>query len=358
MLILFGLLPWVAWNQWFDRFELPKVIVFICVSNAYVASSWMIISKTYKFVNMTVIEWLGTALLVLMAISTVINCDFKTGIMGQYYRYQGWITLLAYWEIVWVISGFLKERILGALSKYIGWSGIMVSAGLVIEKLWQEGRVALTLGNPNFAGGFVALALAYLNNLWLSPIFLAGIWVSGSRSAMLAAGLIIWLKLMKRIESKQGKLLITLLVILNCAFLYPKRGISSYDKREIIWQRGLMAVGQKPILGWGLEGFERAFVSVLKDDDFDLKNIRVDKAHNEIIETAVNGGLVAVMVYLSVLGITINTLWRKRGSEWAWDNLLGLFGFVIISNLNVVNVNSYLFFYLAVGTANWFLRED
>lgn len=128
--------------------------------------------------------------------------------------------------------------------------------------------------------------------------------------------------------------------------LLPQRQASSFDSRNIIWAKGIEAGSTKPILGWGLENFELAFKSTLKPAEFDLKNIRVDKAHNEFLEIFVNSGAVGLTLYI---GLVILALIRLRYNHQV---MLGLIGYLIVASLNVVNINEYLFFYLALGLSN------
>jgi O-antigen ligase len=111
----------------------------------------------------------------------------------------------------------------------------------------------------------------------------------------------------------------------------------------------LMAISQKPIFGWGVENFSIAFQSVLKDNEFDLKNIRVDKAHNEFLEVATTGGIVAFLIYLLIWFLIVKNLWLRKNEPGMENNLIGLAAFFIIANLNVMSIAEYLFFYFIAG---------
>lgn len=298
------------------------------------------------------------AFLVVNVLTIVANGLRKEAILGQYYRYEGLITLMSYIELYWIYSR-LGSKELG-LEKVVV-SGGAVVAGLVILQ-WlalhqlkipvynQGGRLAGLMGNPNFAGAFLALSFAFGKSLWWGLLFVPAILATGSRSALLAFGLINILMLLN--WNRRLGLLVALGIIVGLAFVYPKREKSLFDDRFTIWARGIEAVSKKPILGWGPENFETAFRSVLKEDDFDLKNIRVDKAHNESLEVAVSTGVIGLMLYWSLTITAIIILWKSRSIY-----LYPLLAFCLISSVNVVNVNNYIFYYLGLAAAALDFRQ-
>ena len=140
------------------------------------------------------------------------------------------------------------------------------------------------------------------------------------------------------------RILVLLLFALVVLILYPKREYSPYDNRYLIWQKGIEAVAKRPIFGWGLENFEDA-------GGFDLRYLRVDKAHNELIEIAVSSGLIGLGVWVWLVVTAVHVPWDKRQEAWARTSLLLLFIFLFLAQLNVLNINQYLIFYLVLGMA-------
>ena len=96
-------------------------------------------------------------------------------------------------------------------------------------------------------------------------------------------------------------------------------------------------IQKKPLFGWGPENFEIGFASVLNDKDFDLKNIRVDRSHNIILDIAANTGIVGLIVW----GWLLIILFKKSGIFF-----YPLLSFLIIANFNVISLNSWILFYL------------
>lgn len=322
-----------------------------------------IISLYSRNVNNFTFRVLLVLLFGILLISSFLS-DISKSFFGQYYRYQGLITNFVYLEFVWLVSRFcsIREINLNKISRLIFLGGLAVSVLILIEGVLffglgisiynYNGRLAGFMGNPNFAGGFLAMGFAFAEQyLYLWPVFFVAILLTGSRSALIGFLAITFLIILRLIKNKRLIVLLIILMVLGGVMFYPKREISSFDDRTVIYKKAFEAFKEKPFLGWGLENFDTAFQSVLTDKDFDFKNIRVDKAHNEILEVLVSGGVFALIVYLLIIGTTFIRLWKNREDNFVRANLYALIGFLIISQLNVLNINEYLFFYLAVGVA-------
>ncbi|MBP9817361.1 O-antigen ligase family protein [Candidatus Shapirobacteria bacterium] len=274
---------------------------------------------------------------------------------GQYYRYQGLITMVGYLGWYWLVAKLNRNKILEKLGTIMTVGASLVTLLIFFQKFaGADGRVAGFLGNPNFAGGYLALTSPFINNWWLLGIIGGGIWLTGSRSALIAFGMIIAVKLWQRVLNRRLLVLAGVFCLISGILIYPKREVSSFDQRGVIWQRGIEAIAKKPVFGWGVENFEVAFGSTLKQNDFDLKNIRVDKAHNEWLEMGVAGGVPAMVIYAWLCAEALLRLYRARQV----NALLCLVGFLFISAVNVVNINEYLFFYLAVGISSLSTQRD
>jgi O-antigen ligase len=221
------------------------------------------------------------------------------------------------------------------------------------------GRTAGTFGNPNFAAGFLALLFPYLlfyprlrpiYKILLTPVFFTALIFTQSRSGLLAFLVVLILFLARK--SKRALIAvfpISLLILAILIMLIPR--YSPFENQLVIWQKALVAVTKKPVFGWGVERFDIAFQKTLiPSKDFDLYHIRVDKAHNEILETAVAGGLISALVYLVLITTTLIYLLKNHRSPWAKANLFAFVAYLILSQLNVLNVTEYLFFYLILAS--------
>lgn len=367
-ILYFLILPFVFWPGLTDPYELPKVILFICSVNILIGFYILgILTNNIPNVKLKTIHLLLIAQIVIITISSLFSDSFSRSFFGQYFRYQGILTYFSYFSFFLLFSSslFPKEQ----LAKIISLGGTLVAVYLIIEffllnilKLpiyHYNLRLAANFGNPNFAAGFLALSFPFMVfypfigiPLLLSWfIFFIGLLLTGSLSGLLAFFIVSVLVL--RIKYPEKTFLLLLVFLPAMAFLIfslTLRPASSFDNRLIIWQKAVIAFSKKPILGYGIENFEPAFISSLSPADFDLKRIRVDKAHNEILEIAVTSGIIGLAVYFLILKEVVFSLWKNRKSLWVKTNLLCLIAFFSLSLLNVLNINEYLFFYLIIST--------
>ncbi|MBP9814632.1 O-antigen ligase family protein [Candidatus Woesebacteria bacterium] len=219
-----------------------------------------------------------------------------------------------------------------------------------------------TLGNPNFTGAYLTMCFPFAYLLLGSKsvtkaviIFLFGIAIllTQSRGSM---GVFLFIVVLMALPYRHFPLVlfgsITIGAVLIFGILY--RQPSLFDNRLLIWQRGIEAFRQKPIFGWGLENFDAAFQSTLsnKPYDYDLREIRVDKAHNEFIEVAVASGIFSLITYISLLIVSLRTLLRRRDQLLVRMSLFSFVAFIFLSSVNVVSISAYYVFYIILGYAS------
>lgn len=370
LLLLFFVLPLVFCPLVYDRFELPKILFFIFSLNVTIGLG-IRASITESLANIKKNRILKYYLLylIILTVSTLINPIKQNSVWGQYYRYQGLVTQIHYLLFTLFYFSLAKKGIsLKRAGKIIAVSGLTQAFLIIFQGIWLKifhfpiynynGRLAGLLGNPNFAAGFLVLSFPYFWHYssfkiprWLtSLIFLLALLLTGSRSgliAFLATNLFLIIKkisLSKFILAGSG-------LVLSLLILVSGFRSSPFENRIAIWQKGVQAIAKKPLLGWGLENFETAFQSTLTKKDFNLRNIRVDRAHNLFLEIAINSGLVGFSVYLLIIYQTLKTLWKGKEEIWLKTNLIALISFLILAQFNVLNLNEYLFFYFSLTVA-------
>ncbi|HPJ16910.1 MAG TPA: O-antigen ligase family protein [Candidatus Woesebacteria bacterium] len=343
-LITFNFLILPLLSGWFypDSFEYIKVISFISVTNVYFFIT-RIVHQSYNIFKWTVLDWLLIGFWLWLLIASLLNSSLTISIFGQYYRYQGIITLFCFLEFYYLIV--ISKYQISKVKALIFLSGILNCLFVIGQFLFNSasfyGRYTANLGNPNFTGGFLALCFGFSNILFF-PLFLVAILLTGSRSALLALGVMMVIRLFGLIKNKKIASVFILAIVLGLVLVFPKREISSFDSRFEIWNKAIVAIGNKPVIGYGVENFDRAFTSVLGNLDFDLKNIRVDKAHNELLEYTVAGGILAGLLYGSIIIYSL----LKIKENWLVATFVG---YLIISSLNVMSVAEYLFFFLILA---------
>lgn len=266
---------------------------------------------------------------IVSTLSWFVNGTTKQGLIGLIYRYQGLITIWTLIEFYFVSKKIIKWQ---ESERIIIW---IVRVILIIYFLGYRDF----LGNPNFLGAYMAIISSFLMGRDFFEIegkVEAGwiVWATASRSAMIA-----WLvNILIRI--KRSWLIFGLIMAAGVVVCFPKKTISSFDNRLILWDKSLLMIQKKPLLGWGPENFEIGFNSVLDDKDFDLKNVRVDRSHNIFLDIAANTGLVGIIVWMWLLVVLI-----KNSGVFLYP----LLSFLIIANLNVMSLNSWIMFYLTTA---------
>ncbi len=203
---------------------------------------------------------------------------------------------------------------------------------------------------------------------------LLAIWLSGARSSILATGLgllfflagIATYKSRRRLSKKY--ILPTLIVLgltIIITFLIFRvdigRAIKSWEynslsDRFVVWKISWDAFRAKPLVGWGPENYTPAFNQYYDDAIFrsGVAPIWYDKAHNIFLQHLVEGGVIALGLYLLLWFWLIRTviyLWRHRPAErLSWLILTSsLLVYTIQSFLYFDTINNQLFFYLIVA---------
>ncbi|MFA6463626.1 MAG: O-antigen ligase family protein [Candidatus Paceibacterota bacterium] len=124
----------------------------------------------------------------------------------------------------------------------------------------------------------------------------------------------------------------------------------SGQARQMIWPVALKGIKEKPILGWGQDGFIYIF-SKYYDPGLYGQEPWFDRAHNEFLDWAVAGGALGFLAYLSLF---ISSLWitvrSKKFSEVSKALIIGLIAAYGFHNLFVFdNLISYILFFSLLG---------
>jgi hypothetical protein len=77
----------------------------------------------------------------------------------------------------------------------------------------------------------------------------------------------------------------------------------------------------------------------------------VDKTHNEFFEYGISGGVPAMILYVSLLIVCLINLLKQNHSLEYWKNISVFMGFIVLSQLNVLNITEYIFLYLILATS-------
>lgn len=344
---IFLFLPLVYLPFLFNPYESPKFILFVALSFLIAIPKNLIWKK--NILTTLIIIYGGIVL-----VSDLLGINVRNSILGSGYRLQGFITLcsgiLLYLSVNKVKSAdFIKK------TKTV----ILASAFLIcLFSIWQgisfyllhdftipnyQGRIVGTIGNPNSLGGYLAVVLSLLlfgkyagyKKIIFGLMILSVIFLTQSRGAILAAALstLVYAVLYIRKLAVWKKILAVVVGIIFLIFIAQINRNSIWDNRGLIWNEGVQAVINRPILGYGQENFDLIFPKERK--------MLVDSAHNIFLETAVSSGLLGLVTFLSIVVFAL-----KKGDL---SIRMSLLAFLISAQFNPLSISQIALFWLLLG---------
>ncbi len=313
--------------------------------------------------------WAAVAVFVLVNILVLVfAADWRFSLMGEYQRYQGLATTLLYvllFGVTAVAVRTTRDLRWLLLALFIGAVGAAGYASLQEIEILREGKLTAdagpdwidwsgqsldrafgTMGQANVLGAFlVATASASLflvltaKERWQQVAFGAGLAMmvlallfTVSRSAYLAAGVVVllwgamaaWWLLPRFVQPERmaaarvgvvAGVALPLLVVLVMVFFTGLPGgrvavasdenSQSVSGRISFWRLGLEMLGDRPLLGYGHDGFSIEFSSYR--DEPDLPGIGTDpldpeSSHNFFVDLASGTGLLGLLAFVGLVG--------------------------------------------------------
>ncbi|MBU2579495.1 O-antigen ligase family protein [Patescibacteria group bacterium] len=356
-------IPLIVKSNYFFPYIVPKTLAFkVIVEMIFLAFLGLaVLKKEYRpKLNLALI--LFSLYIATVFASSFLGSNFYLSFWSNNERSEGLVLLLHLFLFLLVLSGFFrktKDWLIIFEASFL--SGILVSLfalGQYLDVSWIMGsaggaRLASTLGNAGYVAGylnfniFFGLILFFLRkNICLRSYYVLGILLqifivlnTLTRGGIMALGLslfaftvyLAFVRFRKNILIRNSAILILLLGIIftSCAFLFKKAdwvvnsdvlrratSISFTDttaeNRLMTWQAAYWGFKEKPFLGYGYENFYQVF-----DKYFNPKIYRkagsvvwFDRGHNIIADRLVTGGLIGLILYLSLLFIPLIYVWR------------------------------------------------
>ncbi len=246
--------------------------------------------------------------------------------------------------------------------------GSLQKMGLDFVTLYAENgssaRIFATFGNPNLYAAFLVLTMPVLlsvspwkRNPWirvfqiLFPVLLfTALVLTQSRAGyigffveMILAGYFIGTRAWRDTEWRWATATFALLVLLGGVFLARQAGSRPTERMEV-WKGAVWMIMEKPLRGWGVGQFSLHFQPYMTEalaQQTQKDNTFAEHAHNEILETGVELGLVGLVAagffWLQLVGRAWRSIiqWKDGGLEQVFPMAgpgLGLIG-VGITNL-------------------------
>jgi len=393
-LFLIPFTPLIVANSFFFPFITGKAFFFrTLVEIATVA--WVVLALLDKEYRPR-FSWIGAAVVafvVWMFIADLFALNVLKAFWSNFERMEGWVLLVHLLGFFFAASNVLRVE-----KKWRAWflTTLTVSLILVGYALLQLGgslaihqgssRVDASFGNSAYLAiyllfnVFIALWLALTEEQkWMkwSLIGLAvleGILIFftetrgtilGLVGALFLASLLTALTAGKR--ARQVAVGAVVLMVLITGSFYLARdsqfvqgnhvlqristiSLNDGQTRFTIWGIALKGVQERPVVGWGQEGFNYVFNKYYEPSLYGQESW-FDRAHNAFIDWLMAGGIPAFLLYLSLFGSALVLLWRSselsRPERVALTAVLAAYAF---HNLFVFdNLFSYIYFFAVLA---------
>ena len=121
--------------------------------------------------------------------------------------------------------------------------------------------------------------------------------------------------------------------------------------RQLIWPMALKGFEEKPILGWGQEGFNYVF-NKNYDPAMYGQETWFDRAHNAPLDFLVAGGILGFLSYFALFASALYLLWFRKNNLSVTERsiLTGLFAGYLFQAIFVFdNLISYMMFFITLA---------
>ena len=319
-----------------------------------------------------------------MAIADALAVNPAKAFWSNFERMDGWVTLIHVFLLFLIMgSVFTVDKLWRKWwLTFLSVSAIVCAYGFL--QIWgvlaiHQGGVRLdaTFGNSDYLACFMLFAIAISlwqafetkSSTWLKYLLLVLtlleviiLFLTETRGAILCfigaigLGSILWmLESGKKGRQMAGIALVALLVVVGGFFLIRNASFIQHDPslsrlatislkdpetatRFTIWHMALEGFEQKPITGWGQEGFNYVF-NKYYEPKLNDQEPWFDRAHNMFLDWLVAGGFPALLLFLALLGSTVYALYKSQTSRLERILLLSAFaayffqGFFVFDNL-------------------------
>ena len=389
-LFLIPFAPLVVSNEFFFPFITGKAF-YLRILIEITVSAWVVLAlldKNYR----PRFSWIGAAVVcfvVWMFIADVFAINSAKAFWSNFERMEGWVLLIHLLGLFFAASAVLRVEkkwrawfltSLGVSVIIIGYSLLQLNGSLAIHQ--GSSRIDASFGNSAYLAiyflfsVFIAFWLALTEKYqWLkwSLIALAAIeailiFFTETRGAVI--GLILALSLASLLTAlttrKQTRRIasaaLVLIIVLTGSFYLARNSsfiqnnhvlqrVSSISlddghTRFTIWSMAFKGVLERPLTGWGQEGFNYVFNKYYDPSLYEQEQW-FDRAHNAFIDWLSAGGIPALILYLSLFGSAFVLLWRSK--ELSRPERIALTAALVgyaVHNLFVFdNLYSYIYFF-------------
>ncbi|HLI56907.1 MAG TPA: O-antigen ligase family protein [Actinomycetota bacterium] len=343
------------WRPTIDVFDLTKITILWVLALLALVLWFMSAAERGVWLPKLKLFWAAGAFLAAEAIATILSQDPALSLTGLYHRYGGLIPFCLYATIGLMLVGLYWERPqdLKEVARAIALAAVFVTGYVLIEKAgldwipWRDSNgnppafPVSTLGNSDFAGGYLAITsscflyvvLSARNFVWklifagLFVLDLLALYYTDSRGAFIAVGVVIaamaflyrdrlprWV----RLGALAGVILAVLTGIIalfhpfmkQAPALFSQAGqfspfrTGTFQERSWYWIDALRIFKHHPVFGTGPDTYYANYPRFrLPQDGAKLALTITDKPHNIFLEYAADSGFLGIGTYLAMMGL-------------------------------------------------------
>ena len=299
------------------------------------------------------VGWSFLGLVAALGLTTITSIQPYVSFWGTFNRTDGFLMWLYYLVFFVIITSVVVTRsvwwrvisislvgtvgvVLYGLGQAVLWPGMVASS--------DRWRIGSTLDNPVFLGGYLALALPLtlswaltrLDRRWryaglvlalLEIVTLVLTWSRGAWLAAIIGGFVFTISYLYWFH-RTSAIRVAVAVVVGLGLLlgglwagqmlpdqsnwhkasdYLSR-TDSISLRYQLWRVAGQAIAERPWLGWGLENFSVAvdkYYQAFSNINVPFSETHTDRPHNEYLGMAINGGIFALLAYLSLWLVAI-----------------------------------------------------
>jgi len=360
-------IPLLVRSNFYFPFIVPKTIAFrVIIEILFILFLGLAVLKKEYRPKINLVLILFFLYLVTIFLSSALAGTFELSFWSNNERSEGLLLMVHLFIFLLILSNFLhkiKDWIILfefsflssllvsfiALGQHLNWSWLLESSG--------GARLASTLGNAGYVAGylifniFFGLILFFFKESkylsWFKSYYVLGILLQVfvvfntlTRGGIIALGFSVFALICYFIfyHSRSNKLIrnsgiaILILIAIFSGLLFLNKEASWVKENNVLerltsispkavtaqnrlmtWNSAYQGFKEKPILGYGYENFYQVF-----DKYFNAKIYRhagsvvwFDRAHNMVFDRLITGGLIGLLLYLSILFFPLIYLWKR-----------------------------------------------
>ncbi len=402
-------LPLIFSREVYLMYELPKILLFrifvilLLFVHGMKSLHTPILGFQKLFLELKTlylsgwIKFFVVLALFFLVLSTITSPNFLTAFWGNYDKRFGLFTILHF-----LVFGITTLSILRSnWQKFLSAFQIFVVVPLVVNAIVSffqlflggldlsltEGRAVGTFGQANFLAGYSIMLLPFLVFFFyrtkriLPKIYqcigiicaVVVIWFSGSRIGIalliclfIVFGFFVLMNALADGVKSKGMILgkrlkvflffifsLLLIISLGLFILFFPRfnrfGLVD-ETRVLIWKSSIDLIEERPLLGYGLDVSGYVFPTKMYENGVSHA-LALDRAHSEILELAVNGGIPFAIIIILLNFVLLYSLSKKlRVSERSLEKymifvlMVSFMVFWVRSSVDVNGINQYILY--------------